>query len=339
MGSIPLAQIHGVNQLQLDQVTPPSCGANDVIVGVSECGICGSDLGYLAMGGIAPPGQPMPIGHELWGEVVAAGGNVEHVAVGDAVVVQPMSNGNQIGNGGGEGGFSPQLLVRDAALAPESVVKLPERIPKAWGALVEPLAVATHGVNRIAATVADKAVIFGAGPIGLSMLLVLKHRGLRDIVVVDIVAPRLALAEQFGAQVLRGDAPDLSEQLMALHDQANFFGMHLPGTTVFFEATGVRSVFEQIVNLAGPGARICLSGVHKEAATIDLTTMLAKELAIVAAMGYDNEFEEVIDMLSHADFDPSVMITHHFPLTAIHEAFAQARDASSAIKVMVDCQA
>ncbi|MEZ5501237.1 MAG: alcohol dehydrogenase catalytic domain-containing protein [Halioglobus sp.] len=166
MTTIPLARIHGVNDLHLDRVAPPECGADDVIVQVRECGICGSDLGYLAMGGLTAPGTPMPIGHELWGVVSETGANVTHVAVGDRVVVQPMSNGNNIGNGGTEGGFSPYLLVRNAARDPGSTLRLPAELPAAFGALVEPLSVAQHGANRVAATAADRAVIFGAGPIG-----------------------------------------------------------------------------------------------------------------------------------------------------------------------------
>jgi (R,R)-butanediol dehydrogenase / meso-butanediol dehydrogenase / diacetyl reductase len=339
MNTIPLAQIHGVDDLRLDHVAPPPCGPDDLIVQVRECGICGSDLGYLAMGGLTGPDTPMPLGHELWGVVKEIGSNVTHVVPGDRVVVQPMSNGNNIGNGGGEGGFSPFLLVRNAALDSGSTLKIPQELPESYGALVEPLSVAQHGANRVAATVADKAVIFGAGPIGLSMVQVLRYRGLENIVVVDLSERRLAAARAMGALSLRADDPELTEKLVGHHGTSHFFGMPMPGSTLFFEATGVRSVFENIVSIAGPGSRICLTGVHKEAATVDLVMLLAKEVAIIPAMGYDNEFEEVFAMLQSGKIDPSVMVTHHFPLSEIQDAFAMARDPQNAIKVMVDCQA
>lgn len=281
----------------------------------------------------------MPLGHELWGMVNATGANVSHVTVGDRVVVQPMSNGNNIGNGGTEGGFSPLLLVRNAALDPGSTVRLPPALPQAYGALVEPLSVAQHGANRVAAGPADKAVIFGAGPIGLSMLQVLDYRGLSDIVVVDLSDRRLAAARTLGAIALRADDPQLPQKLVSHHGTKSFFGMPMPGSTVFFEATGVRAVFERIVAIAGPGSRICLTGVHKEAATVDLVMLLAKEIDIIPAMGYDKEFDEVIAMLQSGQLDPTVMVTHHFPLSEIGAAFALARDPHNAIKVMIDCQA
>jgi threonine dehydrogenase-like Zn-dependent dehydrogenase len=109
MTAIPQARIHGVDDLRLGTAPQPLCGPDDVVVQVRECGICGSDLGYLAMGGLTGPDTPMPVGHELWGVVSEAGANVTHVKAGERVVVQPMSNGNNIGNGGTEGGFSRRI--------------------------------------------------------------------------------------------------------------------------------------------------------------------------------------------------------------------------------------
>ena len=338
LGTVPLARIHGVNDLRLDEVAAPVCGDDDVLVAVQQCGICGSDLGYVGMGGLTGPDTPMPLGHELWGEVSEVGCNVTHVAPGDRVVVQPMSNGNNIGNGGPEGGFSPLLNVRNAARHPGAVIKLPETLPAQYGALVEPLAVAQHGVNRVSAQAADRAVIFGSGPIGLCMLLALRHRGLEDVVVVDLAPERLALAKSLGGIPLQADDDALAGQLVEIHGSTPFFGMPMPASTLYVEATGVRSVFERIVSLAGPGSRVCLTGLHKEPATVDLVMLLAKEVSIVPAMGYEDEFDEVIAMLLGGTVDPTPLVTHHFPLADLLQAFDTARDTSSAVKVIVDCQ-
>ena len=150
---------------------------------------------------------------------------------------------------------------------------------------------------------------------------------------------RLAAARAMGAIAVRADDPQLQQQLMQHHGTSSFFGMPMPGSTLYFEATGVRAVFESIVALAGPGSRIGLTGVHKEAATVDLMSLLAKEVAIIPAMGYENEFDEVIAILQSGKIDPTVMVTHRFPLSDIGAAFAMARDPHSAIKVMIDCQA
>jgi len=212
-------------------------------------------------------------------------------------------------------------------------------LPDEYGALVEPLAVAQHGANRVSACAEDKAGIFGAGPIGLAFLLLLQHRGLKDIVVVDLSDKRLQLAASLGAHIVRGDNPDLAARLVEYHGTSSFFGMPMPGSTLYFEATGNDKVFEAIIDLAGPRSRICLSGVHKKAVSLDLMMMLAKEVSIISAMGYADEFTEVLAILESGEIDPTVIISHHFPLSQIHAAFETAQDAQSAVKVMVDCQA
>ncbi|NND68556.1 MAG: alcohol dehydrogenase catalytic domain-containing protein [Halioglobus sp.] len=337
MTDIPQLQIHGVDDLRLDRVATPECGADDVVVKVRECGICGTDLGFLKMGSLRGD-EPMPIGHELWGEVHEAGSNVTSVRAGDRVVVHPIANGNNIGNGGREGGFTPLLLVRGVAQDNACLLPLADSLPLAYGALVEPLAVGQHAANRVAATDQDKVVIYGAGPIGLSLLTVLSYLGLQDIVVVDLADSRLEQARGMGAIALRADDPELREKLLQAHGSKPWFGMPMPASSVYFEATGVRAVFEGIIDLAGPGSRVCLVGVHKEPATVDLVMLLAKEVSLVPAMGYEHEFDEVIAMLESGAVDPTAMVTHHFPLSAVQDAFATAKDTSRAIKVMVDCQ-
>jgi threonine dehydrogenase-like Zn-dependent dehydrogenase len=66
---------------------------------------------------------------------------------------------------------------------------------------------------------------------------------------------------------------------------------------------------------------------------------LAKEVSIIPAMGYDTEFDEVMTMLQSGQIDPTVMVTHHFPLSEISAAFTLARNPQNAIKIMIDCQA
>ena len=111
------AIIHGPGDLRLDERPEPAPAPADVVVRVHACGICGSDLGYVAAGGLGAPGAGgrMPLGHEIAGVVARVGSAVRDLAPGDHVVVNPMAAGNNIGNGGPEGGLAPLLLVRNAA--------------------------------------------------------------------------------------------------------------------------------------------------------------------------------------------------------------------------------
>src|SRR3972149_1466547 len=155
--------IHGPNDVRLIDIPKPEPGPRDVVVKVAACGICGSDLSYVAMGGLpVGSGEPMPIGHELSGVVDAVGEAVTSVRVGQRVAVNPEAAGNRIGNGGGEGGFTPYLLVRNVT-DDACVYPLPDSLTFHQGALVEPLAVGMHAVNKAEARANDKVVVFGAG--------------------------------------------------------------------------------------------------------------------------------------------------------------------------------
>src|SRR5579859_7247937 len=107
--------IHGVNDVRLDPIDPPLPGSSDVVVKVKACGVCGSDLTYIKIGGIhRPPGGVTPIGHEAAGEVVAVGKAVKDVSVGQRVIINPINTPSYIGSGGPEGAFTEELLVREA---------------------------------------------------------------------------------------------------------------------------------------------------------------------------------------------------------------------------------
>ena len=112
-----LVRVHGPDDVRLDEVGSPSMGPRDAIVRVAACGVCGSDLKYIALGGGAGPGpEPMALGHELAGTVTAIGNEVSGITVGDRVVVHPGDDDlGRIGKGAPEGGLAPEVLVREAA--------------------------------------------------------------------------------------------------------------------------------------------------------------------------------------------------------------------------------
>ncbi|MEH6581017.1 MAG: zinc-binding dehydrogenase [Halioglobus sp.] len=338
MSNIPQVMIQGVNEISIAEVEAPHAGPDDVIIKVEQCGICGSDLGYIAMGGLLGPGVPMRLGHELSGTVVEAGINVHHVAPEDRVVMNPEANGNRIGNSGPEGGFTPLLLVRGAAIDEQSVLRLPDSLSFEQGAMVEPLSVSMHGVHQGKVVAEDRIVIFGAGPIGLGVVLVAQYYGVQDIVVVDLSDHRLAVARALGATTFKADSGDLAAFLIDQYGSSEVMGMPMPAVDVYFEATGVGGVFQQIVGMAQTGARVVVVGVHKAPVELDLVNLLIRELHISGSMAYPTEFPQVIAMLTSGQVDPSPLISHRFPLSDFPNALATAQDQGRAIKVLVDCQ-
>ncbi|MFP6641667.1 MAG: alcohol dehydrogenase catalytic domain-containing protein, partial [Myxococcota bacterium] len=192
-------QIHGPDDLRLDSVPVPRPGPRDAVVRVAACGICGSDVGYLRAGGMmGPTGTPMPIGHEFSGTVEELGAEVRGVSLGDRVVVDPQGAANQIGNGGSEGAFTRHLLVRNVPDG-RCLIPIPDALSFEVAALAEPLGVGMQAVNRVRAEAGHRAVVFGAGPIGLAAVATLHDRGIEEIISVDLSETRLAVAKELGA--------------------------------------------------------------------------------------------------------------------------------------------
>lgn len=328
--------VAGPDKVIMQTVPGPVLSADDVIVDVAACGICGSDLGYIAMGGLpGPGGEPMPLGHELSGTIAAVGSAVTGITVGQRVVVNPMAAGNSIGNGGSEGGFTEQLLVRNAN-KDRCVYPIPDNLSDIEGALVEPLGVALHAVNQSAATAASKVVIFGAGPIGLGIIVCLKYRGVSDIVVVDYSQARLDIAIQLGAltccNVTDTDSWEFIDQVFG---KDTVHGMPVSGADIYFDAAGASSVIRAIFDRAKFGATLIAVAMHKEDVTLPFFYVMAKELIIKGAMAYPDEFDDVIDMLLSGQVDVSPMVSHRFPFADFQQALATAQQPQSAAKVMV----
>lgn len=336
--TMPLVRVHGEDDVRLDDVDVPFPQEDDVLLEVALCGICGSDLGYIGMGGLGMT-QPMPLGHELVGKVKATGRKATGVSVGDRVVVNPMAAGNLIGNGGSEGGFAPYLLVRGVASHPDSLYRVPDNISDEQAALVEPMSVALHACHQGAVRASDRVVVLGAGPIGLCTVACLNYLGVENVIAVDVATFRRDCAGRLGATVFDPACGNLAEFLMQQQGQAELLGMPVPATDVYIEATGVSAVFEQCVKTAKTGARIVVLGLHKAEVSLDLANVLLRELHIVGSMAYPSEFPDVLDMLSEGLIDTAPLVSHRFPLSEFDAALRQARDAGKSAKVLVDCQA
>ena len=326
--------VHGPGDLRLDAVDVPLAGPRDVVLRVGSVGICGSDLGYLAAGGVGKAATgPVPLGHELSGTIMAVGDEVRHVAIGDRVVVNPLVN--MIGNGGPEGGFAEQLLIRDVVGNPASLLALPAGLSLDIGALIEPLAVATHAVNRLGAKAGDKVAVFGAGPIGLGAIAVLRHRGIEDVVAFDLSPFRRARALKLGARLAldpRELAPGVA--LQAAHGVVPVFGGEAPQTSHFLEASGA-PVLADIIAMARANAAICVVSVQKKPVLTDFMTVMVKELTIRGALGYPDGFGEVLDMLASGTVDLEPMVSHRFAGSEVMAAFETAQQPDQAAKVLV----
>jgi (R,R)-butanediol dehydrogenase/meso-butanediol dehydrogenase/diacetyl reductase len=322
-------------------VARPTPGPKDALMKIRACGICGTDTFFLHIGGgpFGPEGAmvPVPLGHEPAGEIVEVGAEVGDLKVGDRVVVNPQSSPSGIiGCGGKHGAMSEYLLLEECETG-KSVTVFPDTVPYDVAALNEPMAVARHCVNRSQAGPDDTVVVFGAGPIGLGATIWLKLRGVRHVVVADVIPERLKTALAVGADAVINSAEEnVTERLTELHGQAaNALGQPRAGTDIYIDAAGVAAVFNTTVDSAKWGAKLVMVAVQKKGADLDLGGMLRSELTLIASQGYPTEIFEVTQEIADHHETFARLISHRVPFAEAERAFELALTPGAAEKVVV----
>jgi threonine dehydrogenase-like Zn-dependent dehydrogenase len=321
--------------VSLDRVDSAACGPRDALVDVHACGICGSDLTYIRLGGLAGPGgEPMPLGHEFAGVVREVGAEVTGATPGQRVVVHPGNDASgRIGGGSAAGGLADVVLVRDAA-AGGRLIAVPDDMPMDIAALTEPLAVGMHAAEQADVNPGESVAVFGCGPIGLAAIAALADRGLSAIVGVDPSAERRRLAEALGASAsIDPTQTKVWRELSGLHGTRSLAYGRAPATDAFIEASGSDAVLTDIIDRAGVGARISVVALHYQAIPVNFLSVLMKELTIRGSMEYPARFADAVDLLTRRDL--SALITHRFPLDGVDAAFKLLGESRECGKVMV----
>ncbi|MFG2283563.1 zinc-binding dehydrogenase [Streptomyces asoensis] len=342
MSTMKSVRTGGAGTIEIVDVERPVPGPRDALVRIRACGICGTDVTFLHLGGMPARAHlggdlvPVPLGHEPAGEVVEVGAEVSGLAPGDRVVVNPQAAPTGIiGCGGRSGGMSEYLLIENAEVG-RSVAVFPDTVPFDVASLNEPLAVSLHAVNRSGAGPGDKVVVFGAGPIGLGAAIWLKLRGVEHVVVADVIPSRLEKALAVGADAVVDSAEeDLIARLTALHgESANALGQPRPGTDLFIDAAGAAAVFDTVVRSAKWGAKLVMVAVQKKG-EVDLGGMLRSELTLIASQGYPTEiFEVTPELVAHQERFAK-LISHRVPFAEAARAFELALTPGAAEKVVV----
>ncbi|MCU1524900.1 MAG: oxidoreductase, zinc-binding dehydrogenase family protein [Microbacteriaceae bacterium] len=322
-------------QITVRDIEVPKPGENDVLVRMRACGICGSDVTMISSPRVRE--APTPLGHEPAGEVVEVGNAVVDIQVGDRVVINPMAAPSGIiGNGGALGALTEYLLIENAMLG-VGLNRIPDSLPFTVAALNEPMAVARHFVNRANPGPEETAIVFGAGPIGLGAVIWLKLRGVKHVVVADVVPSRLELALEVGADaVINSAQQDVGKELTKLHGAAmNGVGQPRPATDIYLDAAGVGVVLDTAISNAKLHARLVMVAGHRQPESIDTAAMLMSELTFSASLGYPTEIFEVTEQIAeHADLFAK-LISHEIPFTEVERAIQLALTPGAADKIVI----
>lgn len=328
-------RVHGPGDVRVDDVPDPEPGPRDALVRMAACGICGTDLSYIRLGGLGGPGpEPLCLGHEMAGTVDWVGDEVDGPRVGDRVVVFPGNNDlGRIGSGAPQGGLTPLLLVTEAA-APDRLVKIPDHLPLDVAALAEPLNVAIRAVEQAEVEPGDPVAVFGCGPIGLCAIAALRDRGIDEVVAVDLSPTRLRLAAALGASPLNPSEDDVWGGLADLHGTVPAMLGPAPKTKAYIEASGAASVFTDIMGRAAPGSVMSVVALHWEPVPASLLMLTMKEMTIRGSMEYPARFGEAVELLDRHDL--SGLITDRFALDDFEEALVELQGSKDCGKVLIE---
>ena len=330
--------------LSIENVNDPICGDNEMIMKVKQCGICGTDL-HASDGGSMEPPTGTIFGHEFSGEVVEIGKNLKSSwKVGDPAVslpfiscgkCKPCINGNPFfcETSMQSTGMSPEVQGGYAEFVriglPESI-KVPKGVTWDFATLVEPLAVGLHGVRVSKFKQGQRALVIGAGPIGLATIQWLRFFGARHIVVTEISQERKKMAEEMGATlIIDGKTP--TEELVAIYNKETG-----GSPDIIYECVGSPNVIQNCMEIAAPFSEIVLIGVCDKPDTFMPFLGTIKELTLKFAIAYlKDDFQFTVDMMEQGRIDPSKMITNQIGFDALPETFEALKTAKDQCKVMI----
>ena len=329
-----VAVIHGPGDLRLDDAQQPAAGPGDVVIKVAAAGICGTDLHFRSMG--SRYGRPMPLGHEFAGEIVEVGPDVSSFKLGDRVAYNSYNSPADIGRGGECGGFGNYVVLRGVDGHIQSLCHVPKQVSLQHAALVEPISVAEHAVNRADPKPGESAAVFGVGPIGLGIVMALRWRGIDDVIAFDLSPLRRERARALGARAVFDPREHKPAVVLAeLRGSASLFGATYPRTDIYFEASGAPGLLAEIATFCNKGSRIVTLALQRQPVTFDGTKLMSKEVSVIGSSGYPTEFPQVMQKIAHGVVDPELMITHRFPFSEFLHAFETANDPDTAAKVLL----
>lgn len=327
-GKMKTAVMLGTGKMGFEERNIPQVKDHEVLVKLEYVGICGSDLHYYETGAIGDyiVKPPFVLGHEPGGTVVEVGKNVTHLKVGDRVALEP---GKTCGHcefcRTGRYNLCPDVVffatppvdgvfqeyvAHDADLC----FRLPGNVSTLEGALIEPLAVGFHAAIQGDAHLGQKAVVMGAGCIGLVSMMALKARGVSEVYVVDIMEKRLSKALELGAdRVINGAQENVEEKIRQLTDGR--------GVDLVIETAGTEITTRQAVSIAKKGSVIVLVGYSRSGEmTLPMSLILDKELTLRTVFRYRHIYPMAIEAVSQGKVNLKGIVTDIFDLDDVQKA-------------------
>jgi D-arabinitol dehydrogenase (NADP+) len=333
---VKAAYYEAMHEIDVREAPDPEPGPEDVLIRVHACGICGTDQ-HIFDGDL---GGPLPLigGHELAGEVVSVGAEVpDDFPVGERVAVEPnISCGSCFYCQRGQvnhclrwsaigvtrdGGFA------DYVVAPATNVYRVGEMDYEVAAFIEPLSCVVYGLKRLEIPLGANVLIYGAGPIGLLMLQLVRHGGASEIAAVDLKQDKLDLAGTLGATTTVAAGPSADP---ALREASPL------GFDVVIDCTGVPSVVEHTLTHVRNNGKLLFFGVNPPDARISISPyeVYRRDLQIFGSFALRFTFQDAVALLASGAVDVKPLLSERLPIDRFAEALGLA-GSGEALKVQI----
>ncbi|AJD50581.1 MULTISPECIES: L-idonate 5-dehydrogenase [Thalassospira] len=339
-----VCRLYGQDDLRIETENAPASAHDEVLIRVGAGGVCGSDMHYYFEGGIGQirVREPIILGHEAAGTIVALGSDVTGFAIGQKVAINPSHPcgtccyckknlqqhclnmkffGSAMPMPHIQGAFRDLVNVRQ-----DQCFAISNQTDIGHAACAEPLAVCLHAVARAGDLSGKKVLITGAGPIGSLCAAAAKRAGASEIVVTDLQDFALNVAQQMGATRTINIA-NAADDLKAYEQDKGQFDVCL-------ECSAAPAALRSAISVLRPQGILVQVGVAGEI-PVPFNPLVAKEITITGTFRFHAEFADAVRLIDSGDINVTPIITQTYPIETAQEAFEVARDRSKSVKVQL----
>lgn len=331
------ALYQGVRNIEIAQWPDYECGDDAVVLQNIYSSICGTDVAVyqhgLGLGHRITVGGEF--GHETVCRVWAVGKNVQHVKVGDRVYPYPMLVTGDRKRAGTIGGFSEYIYCP----CPEwgkSIYPVDDSISDKVAALIEPFTVGCRAARRGMPQKGEKAVVFGAGTIGIAAAISLKHFGCGQVVICDRSDFRLDICRQLGFDVYNNKEDRDGSGLMEILGESIGINGAAVDCDIWIDAAGADSILSAYETFGKFNSRMVLVAVGTSKREVDILGLTFGQKSITGSGGYTPEdVRDVMEMMRSQKWDIEKMITHEYSLEQLADAIEKASEVDQSLNVVI----
>lgn len=334
--SMRAAVLREARNVAVEQRPVPHPRADEVLVRVSAVGVCGSDVHFYTDGHLGDwhVTEPLVLGHESGGVIVAVGAGIDPARVGQRVSIEPQhpsSTSAETLRGdynldpdmrfyavpGTDGAFQEYVTIQS-----HFAHEVPDSVSDAAAALMEPLSVAIATARKAGFAPGQRVLVTGAGPIGIAVTQVARAYGVTEVVISDVADERRRSALTFGAT-------------SAVDPAAEGFADIEPGFDSYVDASGAGAAVRSAIPMVRPGGRVVLVGMGLPDLELPVSVIQNRELWVTGVFRYANTWPTAISLVASGAVDLDSMVTGTFGLSDVAGAFDSTREGST-IKSIVD---